>query len=109
MHLTCWIILPGYPLKIIIGISFLPDAVIDNHKDNLSFSYPEVFIFTSLIPFFSIVVSKGASKYQGVSSTFIIKSKLLSSIFKSFLFDIISFRNIVKKIFIIFQKGLSYM
>ena len=52
MHLTCWIILPGYPLKIIIGISFLPDAVIDNHKDNLSFSYPEVFIFTSLIHFF---------------------------------------------------------
>ena len=91
----CSILLPGCPLKIIIGISFLTDAVIDNNNDNLSFSYPEVLFITSLFPFFSNVVSKGASNYKGVSSTFIIESKLLSSLFKIFLFDIISFRNIV--------------
>jgi len=66
-----------------------------NNKDNLSFSNHEVLIFTSLIPFFSIMVSKGTSKYKDVSLTLMIKSKLLSSIFKCFLLDIISFRKIV--------------
>ena len=61
----CSILLPCSPLKIIIGISFLPDPVFDNNNDNLSFSYPEVLIITSLFPLLLMLFQKGHQNIKG--------------------------------------------